>query len=216
MYRKTSLLGGFFTPTLTCLTPTITYHQRFRNGYPIHTYQDNEHFPNPHLYNPSVPAAVMCRLLAPPPRPIPCEGLIHNLSCGHRVRSSSPACRRNCASPGFGAKNRGVFRCRGCKDLLDRKKVWNYQREIQDLWDFILTARLQSGACAREIEAAEDKIDIIEMQMRQVAGWEAVGPFLAQCESIIQSNRDRDMASWWNYESQIPRANHPSHRCFAH
>lgn len=160
---------------------------------------------------PSVPAAVMCRLLGPPPCPIPCEGLIHNLGCGHRVRSSSPACRRNCASPGFGAKNRGVFRCRGCKDLLDRKKVWSYHCEIQDLRDFMLTARLQSGACAREIEAAEDKINIIEMQMRQVAGWEAVGPFLAQCESIIQSNRDRDMASWWNYESQIPQANLPSH-----
>ena len=111
---------------------------------------------------------------------IPCEGLIHNLRCGHRVRSSSPACRDNCAKPGFGAKTRGLFRCRDCKDNSDLDKVCGYQREIEALRDFIFAARLHNGKCAREIEAAEDEIDILEMQMRQVAGWKAFERFRAE------------------------------------
>lgn len=135
-------------------------------------------------------------------RPIPCKGLIHNLCCGHRVRSiSSAACRVNCASPGFDAKTRGVFWCKACKELLDRKSVWDYQCEIQDLPDVIHAARLHSGACAQVIEDAENMISIIDMQMRQVAAWEAVDPFLAQCEPIIQSNRNRDLDKWWNHHN---------------
>lgn len=111
---------------------------------------------------------------------IPCEGRIHSLRCGHRIRSRSPACRGNCDSPSFGAKTRGVFWCRDCRDRLDRNKVWDYQDEILDLRDSILAARLHNGGCAREIEAAEDKIDILEMEMRQVAGWEAFDRFQAQ------------------------------------
>lgn len=179
VFKEISLLGLISLAIVDCLT-NITLSPEVLNGCCIRHKRGHRGLPDPHQNNTSIDTAVMCRLRAYRQPAIPCEGRIHNLRCSHRVLSSSPACRGNCASPGFGAKNRGLFWCRDCNDLVDRHKVWEYQREIQDLRDFILAARLHNGACGQEIEAAEDKIDIIEMQMREVAGWEAFHRFQAQ------------------------------------